>query len=175
MEIVTIGLAPLASMTHVMCDIRRWQGPGQAGHVELFMCPKASGQARVFLFNAAEWLLPDTTAAEKKTSFLSILMKPASWKARLKKMIIGKMYDPRRVAGHMISHSIFDGDGIFLHKQGNRMQKAGLSFKDYSTPSSSDVLLNAYRRFLDKAASITRAATGTVIDRMADAVVGSSN
>lgn len=27
---------------------RRWRGPGMAGHVELFMCPKSEGRSRVF-------------------------------------------------------------------------------------------------------------------------------
>lgn len=72
------------------------------------------------------------------------------------KLIVGRLFDPRRVAVHMMAHQIFDGDGIFLHKQGNRMKEAGLSYKDYSTPSSADVLLNAYRRFLQRAAIITR-------------------
>jgi hypothetical protein len=50
------------------------------------------------------------------------------------------------------------------------MKEAGLSFRDYSTPSSADALLNAYRRFIDATASKTR---DTGLDKIANAVVGS--
>jgi len=139
---------------------RRQNKPGLGGtsHVELFMCPKSESRSRVFLYNVFGALLEE----ENKEKAPSI-------KERLQKAIIGKLFDPRRVAGHMLAHKIFDGDGIFLHMQGNRMKKAGLSFKDYSTPSSADVMLNAYRRFLDSLARKTRQAG---LGQMADAVVG---
>lgn len=82
-----------------------------------------------------------------------------------------KMFDPRRAAGHMIGHKIFDGDGIFLNKQGNRLKEAGLSFRDYSAPSSADALINAYRCYIDSVAAKTREVG---LDEVADAVVGSA-
>lgn len=60
--------------------------------------------------------------------------------------------------GHLLSHSIFDGDGIFLNKQGDRMRRAKLTPKDYHTPTSADIMVNAFRRWLDKAVEGTRAA-----------------
>jgi len=151
---------------------RRWRGPGKAGHVELFFCPTSEGRSRVFLYNVVESLLPPTGERPKipLKERLGTAIKPSTWVKSLQTTIIKKLFDPRRSAGHMISHKIFDGDGIFLHKQGNRMREAGLSYKDYSTPSSADVLLNAYRRFLDSAAAKTRQAG---LDDIADAVVGS--
>jgi hypothetical protein len=52
------------------------------------------------------------------------------------------------------------------------MKEFSLTFRDYSTPSSADVLLNAYRRFLDTAATKTRNAG---LASVADAVVGTGN
>jgi hypothetical protein len=63
--------------------------------------------------------------------------------------------------GHMIAHAIFDGDGVFLHMQGERMKRAKLKHGDYHTPTSADIMVNAFRRWLDKAADVTRVA-GTV-------------
>ena len=143
-----------------------------AGHVELFMCPVSEGRSRVFLYNAFESILASPVVKEKKPSRLTLLWKPTAWKPLLIRFMVGNLFDPRRVAGHMISHKIFDGDGIFLHKQGNRMKEAGLSYKDYSTPSSADVMLNAYRRFLQSAAGITRTAGEQAC---ANAVIGTGN
>jgi hypothetical protein len=72
----------------------------------------------------------------------------------------------------MMAHNFFDGDGIFLHKQGNRMKVADLTYKDYSTPASADVLLKQYRRFLDTAAKETRKVG---LDSIADAAVGTES
>jgi hypothetical protein len=121
----------------------------------------------VFLFNVLEGMLApvdeekDVVEGDKMTTrrrgLASALLKPKQWKEKLQRMALAKLFDPRRVAGHMIAHRIFDGDGIFLHKQGNRMKEAALTYRDYSTPSSADVLLNSYRRFLDAAAKQTLA------------------
>ena len=146
---------------------RRWRG--SAGHVELFLCPKSEGRSRVFLFNAYEAIL--LSRNETKPSLLHA-MKPANLKKSIMKMILSKAFDPRRAAGHLVSHRIFDGDGIFLHKQGNRMKESGLTYSDYSTPSSADILLNAYRRFLAMAADKTRQLG---LSSVADAVVGTKN
>ncbi len=141
-------------------------------HVELFLCPTTQGRSRVFLYNVVESMLP--SKLEKKSTlqqYLSIALKPFTWPTVVKMALFKKLFDPRRAAGHMITHEIFDGDGIFLHKQGNRMKQAGLSFRDYSTPSSADALLNAYRRLIDTIASKTRE---TGLEDIADAVVGSA-
>jgi hypothetical protein len=152
---------------------RRCRGGTSNSHVELFLCPTSEGRSRVFLYNVLEAFLP--SKEEKKPPTLqhriSAALKPSTWTTGVKMALFKKLADPRRVGGHMISHTIFDGDGIFLHKQGNRMKAGGLSFRDYSTPSSADVLLNAYRRFLDTIASKTREAG---LDDIANAVVGSA-
>ena len=57
--------------------------------------------------------------------------------------------------GHMIAHQIFDGDGIFLNKQGDRMRRSHLNFRQYQTPTSSDLMVNRYRRWLEKVADLT--------------------
>jgi len=151
---------------------RREREPGSAGHVELFLCPTSQGRSRVFLFNVLEAFLPRRDG-EKPTlrQRVAAAANASTWVASARLALIKKLLDPTRAAGHIMSHKIFDGDGIFLHKQGNRMKEAGLSFRDYSTPSSADALLNAYRRFIDSVATETRAVGQGEI---ADAVVGSA-
>lgn len=160
---------------HVRYRRQTTSGPRSALHVELFMCPTSEGRSRVFLYNVFEASLPPPIDSEAKTNINSQpslkerimkLFSPKHWQG---KIIQGMMKTPRP---HMMSHSIFDGDGIFLHKQGNRMKQAGLSYRDYSTPSSCDSVLNAYRRFIDTAATITRQQTG--LSNVADSVQGSS-
>eukprot|EP00523_Entomoneis_sp_CCMP467_P005697 CAMPEP_0168764200 /NCGR_PEP_ID=MMETSP0724-20121128/24753_1 /TAXON_ID=265536 /ORGANISM="Amphiprora sp., Strain CCMP467" /LENGTH=582 /DNA_ID=CAMNT_0008813421 /DNA_START=92 /DNA_END=1840 /DNA_ORIENTATION=+ len=119
--------------------------------VELFMCPLSEGKSRVFLFNC----------------FDMMVTKPKTLKDKIFKILLNTRLGGSK--GHMIAHKIFDGDGIFLHKQGNRMKVANKSFKDYSTPASADVLLNSYRRYLDVAAEKTRQAG---LNSVAATVVG---
>lgn len=150
---------------------RRYRGPGQSSHVELFLCPTSEGRSRVFLFNVFETPpKPPTIKVPVLQSIKSLLqLKPL--KNRIQSLIDKRLLKPGQADGHLFTHQIFDGDGIFLHKQGNRMKEAGLSFRNYSTPSSADVLLNAYRRFLDLAARKTREIN---LVSSADAVVGMS-
>jgi pheophorbide a oxygenase len=156
---------------------RRYQGrPGTASHVELFMCPTTQGRSRVFLYNVLEAFLPSKDAEKKPTPtrqqrMMPTAVKPSTWVPSAKMAVLKKLFPPSKAVGHMMNHKIFDGDGIFLNKQGNRMKESSLSFRDYSTPSSADALLNAYRRYLDSVATKTREAG---LDEMADAVVGSS-
>ena len=127
-------------------------------------------------YNIMEAYLPSKDAKKKpeptrQQRMMATAGKPSTWVPSIKMALLKKMFPPSRVAGHMISHKIFDGDGIFLNKQGNRMKESNLSFRDYSTPSSADALLNAYRRYLDSVADKTREAG---LNEMADSVVGSS-
>ena len=148
---------------------RRTRGPGigLSSHVELFLCPTSESRSRVFLFNIMGSLVKEdhkedlenekadkTFVIQKLVPIIQRLqraMKPSSWKTAFLRRMIRKNVP----FGHGFAHQIFDGDGIFLHYQGNRMKAADLTFRDYSTPSSCDVLLNAYRRFLDSAARNT--------------------
>lgn len=137
---------------------RRERLPGSVGHVELFMCPTSAGRSRVFLWNTIHKAEepPVTKTLKSRLVKLSPL-------AAMKKAVLAKLMNPATVRAHSVAHLIFDGDGIFLHYQGNRMYENDLTFRDYSTPSSSDVLLNAYRRYLDSAAKLsTKAAAKTV-------------
>jgi pheophorbide a oxygenase len=138
---------------------RRCRGPGQSSHVELFMCPTSEGQSRVFLYNI--FSQPPVSPVVKPSMAQRFKV--------LKGSVEKRVFKPGAADGHLFTHQIFDGDGIFLNKQGNRMKDGGLSFRDYSTPSSADVLLNVYRRFLDAAARKTRDANLT---SSAEAVVG---
>jgi pheophorbide a oxygenase len=152
---------------------RRSRGPGMNSHVELFLCPTTQGRSRVFLYNVFEAFLPskDEKKTTRKQRMMATAAKPSTWLPSAKMAIIKKFFVPSGAAGHLMGHKIFDGDGIFLNKQGNRMKEGNLTFRDYSTPSSADALLNAYRRYIDSVATKTREAG---LDTMADAVVGSA-
>ncbi|CAB9530575.1 Pheophorbide a oxygenase [Seminavis robusta] len=151
---------------------RRDRGDQGEVHVELFLCPTTEGKSRVFLFNVmvpGKQQPPVNTAKPHLGQKLWNNLKPSTWKQRMMKRILQNFFAGER--GHLASHSIFDGDGIFLHKQGNRMKQAKKSYQDYSTPSSADILLNAYRRWLDQVAQKTRA---NGLDAVSQSVVGSN-
>jgi len=149
------------------CHVRyRRNIPGRgATHVELFMTPTSAGRSRVVLFNVMESFLPpladasSTTTKKEKTMTLRTKIRtslsPSAIKSKIQKKIVTRLFNPVSSRGHIMSHSIFDGDGIFLNKQGDRMRRFGVSYKNYSTPTTADLLVNAYRRYLDKAASLT--------------------
>jgi Pheophorbide a oxygenase len=188
----SFGAAPPEDWTTTIayydpCHVRYRRWRGTAFHVELFLCPTSQGRSRVFLFNAIERQEHGIPRGQQKTprrQFGQILtsLKPSTWKTSLMRLVFQKMSSGHR--GHLLSHKIFDGDGIFLAMQGNRMKRANLTYSDYSTPSSADILLNAYRRFLDTAATITRNSgssnqkqqhTSDDLAIMASAVVGMDN
>lgn len=137
---------------------RRERLPGTFDHVELFMSPTSAGKSRVFLWNA--FYKPEEPPVAKTLKTRLAKLSPL---AAVKKAVLTKLMNPATSRAHSVAHSIFDGDGIFLNYQGNRMHENDLTFRDYSTPSSSDVLLNAYRRYLESAAKLsTKAAAKTV-------------
>eukprot|EP00985_Skeletonema_marinoi_P006025 scaffold2613_cov161-Skeletonema_marinoi.AAC.6 len=107
-----------------------------------------------------------------KKTFKSRLAK-LSPLAAIKKAVLAKLMNPATPRAHSVAHLIFDGDGIFLHYQGNRMHENDLTFRDYSTPSSSDVLLNAYRRYLDSAAKLSTKAAAKAVSYQSGAAYGS--
>jgi pheophorbide a oxygenase len=145
------------------CHVRYRRKIGErATHVELFMCPVSEGRSRVFLFNVFK-----SAPVPKVADFRGWLKQiaPGALKAKLFQSLFLRRTDPRKPYIHLVAHDIFDGDGIFLHKQGNLMREAGLTFRDYSTPSSADTLLLAYRRFIESAARKTReTSSGTLAD-----------
>jgi hypothetical protein len=71
--------------------------------------------------------LPKEGQEPKKPSLrdhLSLLVKPSMWKGKLIKAFVATFIDPSgRVADHMFANIIFDGDGIFLHKQGKPYER----------------------------------------------------
>ncbi|KAL7546528.1 hypothetical protein ACHAWF_009940, partial [Thalassiosira exigua] len=152
------------------CHIRyhRNQGiPGSSYEINLFMCPTTEGNSRVFLFTPFEKMLPQEGEEDDATK---TTYQPSTLMQRSANKLFGRAkpsFPPH--IGHMIAHSIFDGDGIFLNKQGDRMRRAKLTYKDYRTPTSADLLVNAFRRWLDKAAEATRSAGE---EREADAATG---
>jgi len=136
------------------CHVRytRRKTPGNdsgTSYVALYVCPTSSTKSRVFLFNVAP------------------KFEPMGIKGKLLAEIIKRKFTP--VFSHQISHKIFDGDGIFLHKQGDRMQRLGLNYKDYHTPAAADVMVNAFRRYNDVACKRTAAIAG--LESMAEAAM----
>lgn len=73
---------------------------------------------------------------------------------------------------------IFDGDGIFLHLQGRNMAERKRTYKDDYTPSSADVLVNNFRRWLDAAAQVTatqQSTGGNAIDAVQSVTASGSD
>ena len=125
--------------------------PGSSYEVNLFMCPTAEGNSRVFLHIPSEKFLRTEDVKEYRPS--GLMLRSAIKLSRRKKAASFPAH-----LGHMIVHAIFDGDGVFLNMQGDRMKRANLKYVDYHTPTSADIMVNAFRRWLDMAANITRAA-----------------
>lgn len=148
---------------------RRERLPGTYGHVELFMSPTSAGRSRVFLWNTIH--KPEEPPLQVPNTLKSRLAK-LSPLAAIKKVLLAKLVNPATASAHSVAHLIFDGDGIFLHYQGNRMYENDLTFRDYSTPSSSDVLLNAYRRYLDSAAKLSTKAAAKAVSFQSGAAYG---
>jgi len=133
--------------------------PGAASTVELFFCPTSEGKSRVILFNVAQAFLPSA-----KNEDLSIRGKIRSFiDTKKKAIVLQKFFSSWQ--SHMINHAIFDGDGIFLRKQGDRMYRNNLTFRDYFTPTSADILVNMFRRYLEAAAkkSMDHGSTATAL------------
>jgi len=123
--------------------------------IDLFMCPTTEGNSRVFLFTPFEKFLSQETGKEYRPSGL---MQRSVSKLNVVKKLFGMKKSPAFSPhlGHLLAHQIFDGDGIFLNKQGDRMRRANATYKDYNTPASADIMVNAFRRWLSKAAEVTR-------------------
>ncbi len=118
--------------------------------VSLFFCPTSPTRSRVFLSNVFVPIIPSSPS-------VSIGKKINAWKNKKMQQIIRKLvFTP--VMGHMLSHQIFDGDGIFIRMQGDRMKRENLTYKDYKTPSAADVLVNAFRRYVNVASELTKKA-----------------
>jgi len=149
------------------CHIRyRRCIPGLSNqHVELFAMPTKAGHSRVFLFNTSDSMSPPKTSPSKeKVSIKSRVasLSPKALKAKVRRKMVRSRMDPTKSRIHLISHQIFDGDGIFLNKQGDRMNRQNLSYKDYCTPTSSDLLVLAYRRYLERAVRKTEESEQTL-------------
>jgi pheophorbide a oxygenase len=130
--------------------------------VVLFFCPTSASKSRVFLFNIfGDSSKKDTSGSstnEKKSKIqrMKDWTNPSTIKAKIQKKIFSLIFTP--ALGHQFAHKIFDGDGIFLRMQGDRMQREGLTFRDYKTPTSADLLVNAFRRYVNTADKLTRKA-----------------
>lgn len=138
------------------CHIRyRRSIPGLSKqNVELFAMPTKAGHSRVFLFNTSDSMSPPKSPpSNEKVSIKSRIasLSPKALKAKIRNKMVRSRLDPTKSRIHLVSHQIFDGDGIFLNKQGDRMNRQNLSYKDYCTPTSSDLLVLAYRRYLERA------------------------
>lgn len=160
--------------------------PASASYVVLYLCPTATARSRVVLLNVygvpppprpptmegedevkeskqqAPTKDPKTVTIQQRLRNLKLALfnLPSVAKQRFQAKLMAYFLARNPTMGHDISHQIFDGDGVFLHKQGDRMQRRGLTYMDYETPTPSDVLVNAFRRYLTVAASKTVATKG---------------
>ncbi|KAJ1639791.1 hypothetical protein T492DRAFT_934422, partial [Pavlovales sp. CCMP2436] len=131
-------------------------------NVELFISPVRPGVSRVFAINTFEGSLlspttqkvipdPQTQPKGVLNRCLFAMRRIATLRFRLKAQAAERLVEDGIVNSHMALSTIFDGDGIFLHKQGERMQAAGLTPADYFTPTSDDMLVRRYRTWLARA------------------------
>ncbi|CAE8637155.1 unnamed protein product, partial [Polarella glacialis] len=111
----------------------------------LFATPTAPGAARVFLVN----LLPPPATA---------LPLRAELQRRFRRLVFSLMTGTflGKYRAHMMDHTIFDGDGIFLaaqqhklHQEDGRGQDGGGSWRSYFTPGPADALVIAMRRWYE--------------------------
>ncbi len=155
------------------CHVRytRKTFPGSGSYIALYCCPTSSTKSRVFLFNVFPSFLPNDEPAQRKTVRQRVKewTSPKGLQKKLQTKIVKRLFTPLR--NHQMSHQIFDGDGIFLHKQGDRMQRGKLTYKDYHTPAAADVTVNAFRRYATAAARATREVGN---DSAADAILPST-
>jgi pheophorbide a oxygenase len=135
------------------CHIRYRRTGSRLGlfNVEIFFCPIDSGRCRVILMNAFRRISPTTPSSTGIQKIVSLLS-PKAWMNAMQAKALKKRFEPASVHSHMLSHVIFDGDSIFLPKQGERMRRSGKSFRNYDQSYSADLLVNAFRRYLDVAA-----------------------
>jgi pheophorbide a oxygenase len=144
------------------CHVRYTRKAAAESYVAIFFCPTSATRSRVFLFNLSGVSPnPDDNDSKINTKLSKVKrmknwVKPSSIKAKIQKKIISLMFTP--LFSHQITHKIFDGDGIFLRMQGDRMQKEGLSYNDYRTPAAADVMVNSFRRYAKIATELTRKA-----------------
>lgn len=116
----------------------RRAGDSPVTNVEFFLCPLSPGKSRVFMYSVSE------EALTQKEEELATGRKGSN-----------PQIDPASYEAHMNCNRLFDGDGVFLTLQGDRMQRAGLTYRDYATPASTDILVNAFRRYLEAASAKT--------------------
>lgn len=105
---------------------------------DFFLVPIAQGKTRMFYFNPLECALK---GSNNGGFLLSSIQR--------------KLLDPTTVRTHMFIHDMFDSDGAFLQLQGDRMKRSDLTYKDYSTPSSADLMVTAYRQYMEDAVKKT--------------------
>ena len=160
--------------------------PSTSSYVILYLCPTGTARSRVFLLNVFGVPPPkkqdgdtahETSSVEGSTPenpSLRVRLKnlkstvssiPKLAKQRLQSKIMSIYLAKNPTLGHEISHQIFDGDGVFLNKQGDRMERMGLTYRDYDTPTPADVLVNAFRRYLTTASTKTTAMTVPTTDK----------
>eukprot|EP00584_Thalassiosira_punctigera_P018129 CAMPEP_0172571292 /NCGR_PEP_ID=MMETSP1067-20121228/130739_1 /TAXON_ID=265564 ORGANISM="Thalassiosira punctigera, Strain Tpunct2005C2" /NCGR_SAMPLE_ID=MMETSP1067 /ASSEMBLY_ACC=CAM_ASM_000444 /LENGTH=81 /DNA_ID=CAMNT_0013363579 /DNA_START=78 /DNA_END=319 /DNA_ORIENTATION=- len=78
------------------------------------------------------------------------------------------------VENHLMASDVFDGDNIFLARQGERLAKNGLDHTNYMVPSSADTLSKIFRKWLDRAAEATRRSECKQADDIVESAVGVS-
>mmetsp|Transcript_23667 Transcript_23667/g.28898 ORF Transcript_23667/g.28898 Transcript_23667/m.28898 type:complete len:596 (+) Transcript_23667:190-1977(+) len=143
---------------------------GLSSNTELFVCPQSAGKCRVIIFNPFEGgmkkLRIDATKSKNRFEFLSNI-----GQYLLRKIILKKYMG---VENHLFTHDVFDGDNIFLARQGERLAKNGLDYTDYMVPSSADTLSKIFRKWLDLAAEATMRTGCKQADNIVEAALGVS-
>lgn len=120
--------------------------------VEIFLCPIESGRSRVIVWKAYRAAVSNNGNVKQDSGWWRSFRSINSWRKSFQQSRLKKRLHPASVRSHMTSHVIFDGDSVFLHKQGERMRRYGKTFRDYDQPLAADILVTAFHRYLDVAA-----------------------
>jgi phenylpropionate dioxygenase-like ring-hydroxylating dioxygenase large terminal subunit len=150
MDIPTTASSTLAFYAPNHIAIRRNRKTGRASSQELFLCPLERGKTRVFLFHTFEQVLWDEQ--NKATRNQSPMRTWIEWFVpALQRNIL----NPTSARYHRFVNSILDRSVVIPHQQ--QAYRRRQSFRDYSTPSSADVMVKAVAAYLEKAIELTMA------------------
>jgi hypothetical protein len=134
--------------------IRRNRKAGRASSQEIFLCPLERGKTRVFVFHTFEQVLWDEQQREEQNQGMSSPMR--TWMQWLVPTVQRNILNPTSVRYHRFMNSVLDRTAIVPLQQ-QRAYRKRRSFRDYSIPSSTDVMVKAVAAYLEEAIELTMA------------------
>lgn len=133
--------------------IRRNRKAGRASSQELFLCPLERGKTRVFVFHTFEQVLWDEQQREEERS-QGVSTPIRTWLEWLVPTLQRNILNPTSVRYHRFLNSMLDRTALVPLQQRQQRRR---SYRDYSTPSSTDAMVKAVATYLEKAIDLTMA------------------